>query len=448
MARKTGSNVNALPAGHLAPRTLILDNGAHTIKAGFVTPDQVPNQDTDCRVIANCIARSQRDKRTYVGEELLSECGDYGELAFRRPVERGYVVNWEGEKAIWERTLVDKKGTLHCDPHDTNLILTEAPNAPSALQRNADEMVFEEFEFASYYRTTAPTLNAYAPSPFQSTANSATGIPLECLLVVDVGHSHTTVTPLYQGRPLQTACRRLEVGGKTLTNQLKDVLSRTVEVQKEDWIVQEIKEDVCYVSQSFSSDLERVWKGGLKDPREIDASIVTDYVLPDYETIKRGFPRPHDPNVSRKDRALGLDGGPREHIVTIANERFTVPELLFTPSDIGMQQEGLPKSILQSIYSLPKGLWQPFLANVLVVGGSSKFTGFMDRLESELRSIVSDEYLVRIARAQDPIKNVWLGGARLAQNEDVLRDLVVTRQEYLEHGDTWTRRRFAGKVGR
>jgi actin-related protein 6 len=220
-----------------------------------------------------------------------------------------------------------------------------------------------------------------------------------------------------------------------------------VEVQKEDWIVQEIKEDVCYVSQSFSADLERVWKGGLKDPREIDTSIVVDYVLPDYEAVKRGFARPHDPKISRKDRALGLDGGPREHIVTIANERFTVPELLFTPSDIGMQQEGIPGTILQSLHSLPKGLWQPFLANILVVGASSKFPGFMERLEAELRTRLSDEYLVRISRAEDPLKNVWLGGARLAQNADVLKELVVTRQEYLEHGDVWTRRKFAGKTG-
>lgn len=286
------------------------------------------------------------------------------------------------------------------------------------------------------------------PPPFPPASTPSPGTPLECLLVVDIGHSYTTVTPLYQGRPLHSACRRLEVGGKTLTNQLKEVLSRTVEVQKEDWIVQEIKEDVCFVSQSFGSDLERVWKGGLKDPRDIDTSIVVDYVLPDYEAVKRGFARPHDPKISRKDRALGLDGGPREHIVTIANERFIVPELLFTPSDIGMQQEGLPGTILQSIYTLPKGLWQPFLANIQVVGGSSKFPGLMERLESELRAMVSDEYLICITRAQDPLKNVWLGGARLAKNEDVLKDLVVTRHEYLEHGDLWTRRKFAGKVER
>lgn len=212
--------------------------------------------------------------------------------------------------------------------------------------------------------------------------------------------------------------------------------------------MQEIKEDVCFVSSSFSSDLERCWKGGLKDPREIDTSIVVDYVLPDYEAVKRGFSRAHDPSISRKERALGLDGGPREHIVTIGNERFTVPELLFTPSDIGMLQEGLAGTVLQSIYSLPRGLWQPFLANVLVVGGSSKFPGLVERLEAELRAQVSEDFVVRVKVAEDPVKNVWLGGARMAMNEGVLRDFMVSRQEYMEHGDVWTRRRFAGKVGR
>lgn len=114
MARKSSSNAKTLSAGRLASRTLIFDNGAHTIKAGFSTSTSNTESDpeADCHVIANCIARSQRDKRTYVGVELLDECWDFGELAFRRPVEKGFVVNWEGEKAIWERSLLDKRSKL------------------------------------------------------------------------------------------------------------------------------------------------------------------------------------------------------------------------------------------------------------------------------------------------------------------------------------------------
>jgi actin-related protein 6 len=80
--------------------TLVLDNGAYTIKVGLVPADATPTYD-DCRVIPNCIARSTRDKRTYMGAEL-DDCKDFGELAFRRPVEKGFIVNWEAEKAIWE----------------------------------------------------------------------------------------------------------------------------------------------------------------------------------------------------------------------------------------------------------------------------------------------------------------------------------------------------------
>ncbi|KAK3654244.1 Actin-related protein 6 [Elasticomyces elasticus] len=426
MAKPKNVPASTLSTGDLASRTLILDNGAHTIKAGFSSHlTSYQPTPSDCTIIPNCIARSTRDKRTYIGPELTT-CLDYGELAYRRPVEKGYVVNWEGEKAIWERSFSNDEGGLGCDPAETNLILTEQPNAPVALQRWTDEMVFEEFGFGAYHRTIGASLNAWAPSPFPSTTDSASGLPVECLLVVDAGYSHTTITPLYHGRPLHNAIRRLDVG--------------------------EIKEDVCYVSPSltaFAADLERTWKGGRYDARELDTTVVVDYVLPDYEHIKRGYHRPHDAKV-KGGRVLRVDEetGRREHVVTVGNERFTVPELLFTPSDIGMSQTGLCGVILQSIHSLPEGLRQVFLANVIVVGGSGLLPGFVERLDAELRGAVDEDLVVRVARAQDPLKNSWLGSARMAQDEGNLRQRMVTRGEWMEHGEGWVRRRFAGKMGR
>lgn len=294
-------------------------------------------------------------------------------------------------------------------------------------------------------------MNAYAPSPFEGVRELPAGQPLECLLVVDAGYSHTTVTPLYHGRPIHPACRRLEVGGKTLSNQLKSVLSRQAELQKEDWIANQIKEDCCFVSPTpgdFASNLERTWKGGTKDPREVDHTLMLDYVLPDYENIHRGFARPHDPSKDARSRRLGLAGMPKEDIITLANERFTVPELLFSPADIGMQQEGAVGTVLQAVNALPEALRQAFLANVLVVGGTSLLPGFGERLEFELRSLIDVETVVRVARPEDPVKNAWLGGARLAANEEALRGLVATKQEYQEHGAQWVSRKFAGKIGR
>lgn len=436
------------PPAELANNTLILDNGAHTIKAGFSSlgaTDQ-PSLE-DCHIIANTIALSKRDKRTYVGSEL-DECEDFGELAFRRPVEKGFIVNWEGEKAIWEHDFIDKGAKLKCEPSETNLILTEAPTAPAVLQKHADEMVFEEFGFANHWRCMGASLSAYGPPPFTGSKDPGAGVPMECVMVVDAGYSHTIVTPLFQGRPFQAGIRRLDIGGKTLTNHMKDIVStRQFELRKEEWMATQIKEDVCYVSMDFDNDLERVWKGGSKDPRPVDHSIVVDYVLPDYENIKRGFARAHDPSFSARKRQLGI-GVPREDLVVLANERFTVPELVFTPSDIGMQAEGIVGTILQSLDTVPKGLWQAFLANVIVVGGTSKLPNFRDRLEADLRSRLPEDYMLRVGQPEDPIKNAWLGGARLAQNEQAMKQLVVSRQEYFENGDVWVRRKFAGKLGR
>ena len=71
---------------------------------------------------------------------------------------------------------------------------------------------------------------------------------------------------------------------------------------------------------------------------------------------------------------------PREDVLPLGNERFTVPELLFTPTDVGLREEGIPGTVMQSLRLLPEGLWPAMLANVVVVGGNVGFAGFMERL--------------------------------------------------------------------
>ena len=78
-------------------------------------------------------------------------------MAFRRPVEKGYLVNWEAQKEVWDHTFLSD-GELRCDPHEARLVLTEAPNAPLSLQNNTDQMVFEEYEFRELYRCVGAPL--------------------------------------------------------------------------------------------------------------------------------------------------------------------------------------------------------------------------------------------------------------------------------------------------
>lgn len=195
------------------------------------------------------------------------------------------------------------------------------------------------------------------------------------------------MTPLFHGRPINQAIRRLDIGGKFLTNYLKELVSiRQYNMLDETHLMNEVKEAICYVSQDFKRDLERTWKRTSTNRRQAldgEKEIVVDYVLPDYNAHKQGFMRPHDPSLSAKLRKMGSMAGAgnvAEDAMKLASERFTVPELLFSPGDVGMKQEGLPGTVLQSLSGLPPGLWPAMLANILVVGGNSMIEGFMARL--------------------------------------------------------------------
>lgn len=210
--------------------------------------------------------------------------------------------------------------------------------------------------------------------------------PAECVLVVDSGYSHTTVTPVYKGRPLQRGIRRLDIGGKHLTNYLKEMVSmRQYNMVDETHIMNDVKEAVCFVSPSFTADMETVWKnkgkGGHSDNSD---GLVVDYVLPDPTARKKGYVRSHDPLINSKKRKSLLSGSSvetsSEDFLVLGNERFTVPEILFRPDDIGMKEAGIPELIGQSLSVLPTGLHPAFLANILVVGGNALIPGFIHRL--------------------------------------------------------------------
>ena len=148
-----------------------------------------------------------------------------------------------------------------------------------------------------------------------------------CVLVVDSGFSFTHVTPVVEGKIIWSAVKRyfpptamtyssLNVGGKFLTNYLKEVISyRHYNMMDETYLINNVKESCCFVSQNFSSDLEKFKS---KSGGEVK------YVLPDYSHSKEGY-------VLKEGQTIKDD----QQVLVLGNERFAIPEILFTPSDIG-----------------------------------------------------------------------------------------------------------------
>ncbi|RBR19556.1 uncharacterized protein FIESC28_05551 [Fusarium coffeatum] len=430
----------AAPKG--TPPTLVLDNGAATIKAGVVHDGKF----SDPRIIPNVIARD-RARKVYVASEL-EKCRDFGEIQFRRPVEKGFIVNWEAQKEIWDREVFEDG----FEPGSSRLILAEPPNGLPILQTNCDQIVFEEYGFESYYRGIGPTFNAYhdIQNIFRTPQDQPTvdNTPAEAVMVIDSGYSHTTITPLLRGQSLHSAVKRLDVGGKVLTNYLTRLISlRHFDMRNDTYIVNEMKELSCYVSPDFKSDLEKSWRGTRGDRRSDYLSgggIAKDYILPDFHTHSKGRLVDYEP--SRHSKARKMANQSEEDALTLRNERFTVPELLFNPSDVGLRQPGLAELVQESLNELPIGLWPSLLANIIVVGGNTHFDGFIQRLQKEVVQRVPDDCIVRVARPADPITHTWYGGAHLASHPNIER-LVVTKGEYEEYGAAWVGKKFATGLG-
>ncbi|GFO41916.1 actin-related protein 6-like, partial [Plakobranchus ocellatus] len=87
----------------------------------------------------------------------------------------------------------------------------------------------------------------------------------------------------------------------------------------------------------------------LKGPKN---TISRDYILPDYTHIKRGHVRPpEDSGKSKGD----------EQMIRMNNERFAVPELLFRPSDVGIQEMGISEGVMHCINLVEEDIYPCFL---------------------------------------------------------------------------------------
>lgn len=70
--------------------------------------------------------------------------------------------------------------------------------------------------------------------------------------------------------------------------------------------------------------------------------------------------------------------------ITLDKERIQIPEILFRPQDIGIEECGISEAIFQSLEVIDEDLRYNFLENIVITGGCSLFDNFIKRLYREL----------------------------------------------------------------
>ncbi|XP_020909427.1 actin-related protein 6 isoform X2 [Exaiptasia diaphana] len=398
-----------------ATNILVVDNGAYTAKVSQSNAEQT-------RTIPNSIfkAKSER-RRAFIGDQL-EECKDYSGLFYVLPFSKGYLVNWDVEKQIWDH-LFGKEG-LQLNFKETTLLITEPQfNLPS-IKEAMDEILFEEYNFYALSRSTGPQLSSYKCHQEETEKH------LVCL-IIDAGYSFTHIVPVFNGKIIKKAVRRINVGGKLLTNHLKEIISyRQLHVLDETHVINQLKEDTCFISNQFYKDMEICRLKGAGN------TIVRDYVLPDYSHIKRGYVKPVSEmwdSSSKKEN---------EQILRMNIERFSVPEVLFHPSDIGIQEMGIAEAVINSVEAIPKEMQPHFYSNILLTGGCTLFPGFKERMFNDVRSLAPVDYDVAVYQPTNPVTYAMEGGIMLSKTDTFTKKMCVTKADYEEHGKHLCRERF------
>ncbi|KAK2142530.1 hypothetical protein LSH36_942g01043 [Paralvinella palmiformis] len=370
--------------------------------------------------VPNCVIKAKTVRnRIFIGDQI-EDCKDLSGLYYLLAFQKGYLINWEIERQVWD--YIFGKSYLDVDFDDTSIIITEPYfNFPS-IQEAVSEILFEDYQFHSVFRCNSGFLTQ---SKYYNECKNSSEL---CCLVIDSGYSFTHVTPYYLDKKIKQGIKRINVGGKILTNHLKEIVSyRQLMVMDETYVMNQVKEDVCFVSLDFFKDMEIAKKHSTAN------TIVRDYVLPDYTHIKRGHIR--DP----EDAGTKPTGS--EQIIRLNNERFSVPEVLFHPSDIGIQEMGLAETVVHSISCTPEEMHPHLYNNIVVTGGNGLLPGFKERLYNDVRAMAPCELDVRVTCSDNPVNYPWQGGVLMSEHSDFNKQLV-TKAEYEEYGYNLCMERF------
>ena len=291
------------------------------------------------------------------------------------------VTDWRAAEELWRHIIGDLLSVNH---GEHPFLITDAALNPRPNRRRLAQFFFETCHVPSLYIAPPALLSLYA-------SGRTTG------LVLDVGDTTCTALPVVEGHCDVSAIRRVDLGGRHVTDRLVSLLRRSgtslFASSSERQVVRRVKERFCHVPLN---------------PREAELKFSepaqATYELPDGNMLQLGA------------------------------ERFRAPEILFRPSIIAREHMGVAELLVDSVNAVDLQLRKRLFSSVLLAGGSTNFRGFGNRLLSEMRELAPANTKIRIHSPPQRLFSAFTGASILASLSTTFKSVAVTRAEYFENG--------------
>jgi len=368
-------------------QAIVIDACSVLTKAGFAGDDEP-------RVIfENVVGRPRKGSRsqkgsslTYVGDEAMDK---RGVLELEYPIEDGIVTNWDAMEKIWHHTFYNE---LRIAPEEHPVLLSESPLNPRADREKMTLIMFNTFNVPAMYVAVDAVLSLYASGRLSG-------------IVVQSGREVSHVVPIYEGNVLPDAISSFDIAGKDVTDYLMKILNAdrgySFAPTADRKIVRDIKEKLAYVALDFDQEMKNAESG---------SDVEKEFELPDGK------------------------------IITIGNERFRAPEVLFTPSMIGKSEVGIAEMVCVVIQKCDVDIQKDLYRHIVLSGENTMFDGIAERMEKEVRDLAPEKMTIEVVAPPTREHSVWIGGSILA-SLSTFQQMWISKQEYDEEGPSIVHRK-------
>jgi len=298
----------------------------------------------------------------------------------KRPIQQGFVREWpllvDVFKQIFQTTTTESSAYP--------VLVTVAPKTANSAKHKLAQMLFEKFKVPVVMIVTT----AYASL---CSTDHMSG------LVLSVGGGVTHATPIYETIVLPHGIMRLDVAGNDLTEILiKPLTGRGHLLSTEQ--VNHIKESLGRVALDYDAELKAA-----KEAAAAGKPFATAF----------------------------LDDGRQ---FSVGEELLSTPEVLFKPSLVKKEVPGVAELVKRAIGQCDLDTRKPLWENVLVVGGSALFPGFVERLNVELKKLAPENATPVVRTPENRLFATWVGAAAMAMSEDIYQE-GVTPDELTDEGE-------------
>lgn len=131
---------------------------------------------------------------------------------------------------------------------------------------------------------------------------------------------------------------------------------------------------------------------------------------------------------------------PSGQSITVNEERFRTPEVLFQPAFIGMESAGIHETTYNSIMKCDVDIRKALYANTVISGRGTMFPGIADRLQKEIAALAPPTMKIKIIAPPERNISTWIGGS-IMTSLTTFSKMWITAEEYKNSGPSIVHRK-------